>query len=337
MNSIKAKLIRWGLAIVGIVFAFLALLSLLHMGAAFGLYAALAKWATVRLGLDYYAANTLAVALTSVILILLPNIPGILLPVRHRLRIAGVVVGITAAVGALVYTVGRDVYFDRTTGEPLRYYADTPDGRVFSFTPGFEPRYGIEFKPYTRDAVNREIEQKRREQSRQLERQKQEEEARRQQAIEAQRREADALRQQELERQRQEMAEARKQQAEESERQLELKRLEAAERQQALEQQRLEAQEQARQADEQRRLAEQQRQQEEAESRRREAERQRQEAQAQRQRQLEEEREQRQRDEQREAARRQEEEAERARKAERNRKIFSEAQRLADRWLRRKP
>src|SRR5713101_5758896 len=45
-------------------------------------------------------------------------------------------------------------YFNPSTGEPLRWYAKLPDGRIDMFTlPGFHPTYGMKLLPATAEAV----------------------------------------------------------------------------------------------------------------------------------------------------------------------------------------
>ena len=63
----------------------------------------------------------------------------------------GAAVGVQILICVSIYTLGRGVCFDRRTGKPLCYFADAPNGRVWSYTPGFEPISGKEFKIYTRE------------------------------------------------------------------------------------------------------------------------------------------------------------------------------------------
>jgi len=63
----------------------------------------------------------------------------------------GAVVGIQVLICTSVYTVGSGVCFDRRTGKPLCWFTDTPAGRVWSYTPGFDPVSGNRFEFYTRE------------------------------------------------------------------------------------------------------------------------------------------------------------------------------------------
>ncbi len=145
------RLILTGLTILVVLFVFLAFL---RVGIGFWLYSKIDTWATVRLGLDYYAAQLVTTIIVAVVAILLPSFAWYSLLGKQKASGTAAMIGGQALVFLLVYTVGQDVYFDRSTGKPLRYYTDTPDGRQFSFTPGFDPKYGIEFKPYTKEIAN---------------------------------------------------------------------------------------------------------------------------------------------------------------------------------------
>src|SRR5437899_8599914 len=51
-------------------------------------------------------------------------------------------------------SVPETQYFNPSTGEPLRWYAKLPDGRIDMFTlPGFHPTYGMKLLPATAEAV----------------------------------------------------------------------------------------------------------------------------------------------------------------------------------------
>ena len=316
------RTVKFVIATVSSVLAIIALLSVLRAGFAFWLYSHIGQWVTVRLGLDYYAAELLTVALTTAVMFMIPGFGSLIISRRKRLVSAALVIGGYLVMCALVYTVGRNVYFNRVTGEPLRYYADTPQGREFSFTPGFHPRYGIPFKPYTQAVVQEELRQMRLQ-----------EEKRRKAEAEEQRRAAEEQKQREI---------------------AEQKRLEAEQRRQEEERRRAEAEAQRQQELEQQRLADEARRKEELESQQREAEAQRQhemalksleaqrqaderasEIQRQRLEAEERQRERRERQRQEEEKRRRDEEA-RRRREETTRKVVGAAQEI-EKLIRRKP
>ena len=258
---------------VAMIVGLVLLVSLLRLGLAVYLYATIARWATSQLGLDYYPAELVGVAFSSLIMFFVPGLGSFIFSRKKRLASAALVVGGYLVVCLLVYTVGRDTYFNQNTGEPLRYYAETPEGIVFSFLPGYDPKWGIERRPYTREVAQEILrrkqmaeEQKRKAElgaERRLEAERRAEEARllKEQEAEGQRAEAESKRQYELE-QRRLQAQAEKEQREyewqqaEAERQHEIEKKQL-EKEQLLEEQRLaDERERARRAEIERQQAE---------------------------------------------------------------------------------
>ena len=131
--------------------ALLALLALLRIGLYAWLYSSVEDWVTVRLGFDYYAAQLAATLMVTVVSFVLPTLAWYLVLGRKQYWGAGLIVGGQALVFLLMYSVGAQVCFDRRTGAPQCYYADTTQGRVWSRTPGFDPQSGQAFKLYTRE------------------------------------------------------------------------------------------------------------------------------------------------------------------------------------------
>jgi hypothetical protein len=128
------------------------LLSTLRIGLVAWFYSAVTSWTTLRLGLDSEASHFVAVSATVVFALCLPSLIWMLVG-RKQILGATLVVGFQAVVFALAFSVGRDVCFARNSGAALCYYADTPDGRVISRTPGADPKFGIPFRLLTSDLV----------------------------------------------------------------------------------------------------------------------------------------------------------------------------------------
>lgn len=141
---------RWLLLSFSIGFVLIILFSVLRIGFVIGLYNYFAQWMTVHLGFDYYLANLAGALAAAVMTLILPSILWYLIAGRRKPQAVAAIAGSLAVICIMIYTVGGDVYFNRTTGEPLRYYTDNAEGqRVFSFTPGFDPKSGRKFEPYT--------------------------------------------------------------------------------------------------------------------------------------------------------------------------------------------
>lgn len=277
----------------------LILLAVLRIGLVYWLYSTAEDWVTVRLGLDYYTAQLATTIFVSIFAAFLPTLAWYVLIGRKRLWGAVAMIGGQAMICLLVYTVGCNVCFDRRTGAPLCYYADTLKGRVWSYTPGFDPESGQPFKLYTREIKDKEDAQHRKQTEENEIRQKEEQSRRdaisRQQQAELQEREEAASRREEVERKKQEIARQeqqiaqqkladdaqRQRERDQKERDAEDRRQQELERQkQAGEAQRLQQIEQRRRDEEirreeeleHRRQVDQQRRQREAEERDREAE-----------------------------------------------------------------
>lgn len=112
-------------------------------------------WVSGHLGLDFYIAAAVAAAvLAAVPFVGISAIAGVLLHVpTKRSLLAGA--GAAAIAAVAIYTVGADACFDRITGAPLRYYAETPNGIAFSTRPGFDPQFGTEYRPITVETAAR--------------------------------------------------------------------------------------------------------------------------------------------------------------------------------------
>jgi hypothetical protein len=151
IDQTRLKLTRYFLTGITVLLILFLLLAFARIGFIFWLWSTVETWVTVRLGLDYYAAQLVTTIVVSLVTILLPSLAWFVLLGKKQLWGTGAMIGGQTLVFILVYTVGSGVCFDRRTGAPLCWYADTPEGRQFSFTPGFHPKYGIEYKQYTRE------------------------------------------------------------------------------------------------------------------------------------------------------------------------------------------
>lgn len=145
------KLSRTVLTISAVAVGGIFLLVFFYLGFSYIFYAAVENWVTTRLGLDYYLAQLFSTIIVIGLTAILPMLAWYLIFGKQKLYGALVLIGIQAGICLLVYTVGLKVCFDRKTGKPLCYFADTAKGRVWSFTPGFEPESGKPFKIYTRE------------------------------------------------------------------------------------------------------------------------------------------------------------------------------------------
>jgi hypothetical protein len=153
-----AKLLAIGVAAL---FALFALLAVLQFGFIYAIYRMVDDWAAVRLGFDIYVSNLIATAFTCVFSVLAPTLAWYLALGRRKAAGIGAIVGLQIVICIAVYTVGSGVCFDRRTGEPLCWFTDTPRGRIWSYSPGFDPVSGHRFRRYTREIRDAEEKAKR--------------------------------------------------------------------------------------------------------------------------------------------------------------------------------
>ena len=147
MKSLKKKGLIVSAVVVGLIF----LGAFFYFGFSYIFYSFIENWVTSRLGLDYYFARLFSIIIVIVLTAVFPMLAWYLIFGKQRLYGALALIGIQAGICLLVYTVGGNVCFDRRTGKPLCYFADTERGRVWSYTPGFEPTSGKPFRLYTRE------------------------------------------------------------------------------------------------------------------------------------------------------------------------------------------
>lgn len=150
-------------ALIGLtaVLGLFVLLAFLRFGFVYWIYATVENWVTERLGFDYYLAQLTTTAVVSVFTLLLPTLAWYVFLGKRKAWGVGAMIGAQALMCASVYTLGSRVCFDRRTGKPLCYYADGGrQGRIWSYTPGFDPESGREFRLYTREIKESEDGQK---------------------------------------------------------------------------------------------------------------------------------------------------------------------------------
>ena len=144
---------------VTVLFALFVLLAFLQFGFIYAVYALVEEWVAVRLGFDYYVSNLAATVFTSVFSLLVPTLGWYIFLGREKAWGIGAIVGLQVLICASVYTIGSGVCFDRRTGKPLCWFADTSSGRVWSYTSGYDPASGKRFEIYTREIKEAEDKQ----------------------------------------------------------------------------------------------------------------------------------------------------------------------------------
>lgn len=144
------------LGILSVIIFIAVLISLGRLGTAYGVFTSVFTWSHVSLGLDSYPAVAVSSILTGVILLCIPYAIWFFLFGKKRQNAIILIAGSTALIAIITHVVGKNVRFDRTTGEAMKFYADTPDGRIVSESPGYDPKYGVKYQPYTPKAAAEE-------------------------------------------------------------------------------------------------------------------------------------------------------------------------------------
>lgn len=155
-NDLTSEIARVLFGLISIVMVIFVVVSLARMGTAYGVYTSTYDWAHVSLGLDHYLAVAAASILTSIILLGLPNAIWFFLYGKKRKNAIVLLAGSIALMALITHCAGKDVRFDRRTGTATKYYADTPEGRTTSASTGYDPKYGVQYKPYTPEAAAKE-------------------------------------------------------------------------------------------------------------------------------------------------------------------------------------
>ncbi|OPY74538.1 MAG: hypothetical protein A4E65_03813 [Syntrophorhabdus sp. PtaU1.Bin153] len=159
-SPIIEKILKYAVISISILFLIFILLSIFKVGLVFWFYDRVFDWISARLGFDYYLAHFVALSMTAIFSSMYPYLMWTFLIGRYKLQTTLAIIAASGIMCLLVYTVGGDVYFDRQTGQPLKWYADTPEGRTFSNSPGYDKKFGIKLKPYTTETAQREGEAK---------------------------------------------------------------------------------------------------------------------------------------------------------------------------------
>jgi hypothetical protein len=113
------------------------------------------SWVTTNLGMDFFAAEAVAVLLTAAAISAIPSFVLFFLFGVRRKQVGLAAVILTTVGAGSVYTVGRNTCFDRETGKARRYYAITPNGPKFSSKPGYDPQFRTPYVPITPEAATK--------------------------------------------------------------------------------------------------------------------------------------------------------------------------------------
>ena len=104
-------------------------------------------------GLDIVFSRMVAAVLTVMTLLFLPWIASIFLFGTRKVELSVVAVILIIGGALIIYHGSADVFFDRATGQPAKYYVKTLEGFRFSNAPDFDPKFGVKYKPINAEII----------------------------------------------------------------------------------------------------------------------------------------------------------------------------------------
>ena len=145
MASATKVVLALVVCVVGVI-AFVAISKILGI---YWLYGLFLSQVVSMFGLDIVFSRMVAAVLTVITLLLIPWIASYFLFGTRKTELSVVAVLVIIGGALIVYHGSAGVFFDRATGQPVKYYVKTLDGFTFSNGPDFDPQFGVQFKPIT--------------------------------------------------------------------------------------------------------------------------------------------------------------------------------------------
>ncbi len=144
------KYFFFSLAILAGLFVLLALMKVLFV---YQIYSFMLEKIITTFGLDLMLSRVVAIFISVVTILVLPWVISFLLFGRRKKELF-IVSALAIAVCFLgLYYGTTDVFFDRSTGKPIKFYIKTLEGFKFSSTDDFDPKFGIKYKPITAEII----------------------------------------------------------------------------------------------------------------------------------------------------------------------------------------
>ncbi|MFH1173471.1 MAG: hypothetical protein V1692_02990 [bacterium] len=104
-------------------------------------------------GLDIVFSRMIAALLTIITLLFAPWLVFHYLLGTRKLELSLTSVVLIIGGALIIYHGSANVFFDRATGQPVKYYVKTLEGFKFSNTPDFDPMVGVKYKPINADII----------------------------------------------------------------------------------------------------------------------------------------------------------------------------------------
>lgn len=129
------------------------LLVILNLGGFYLTYVNVHEYISTYLGFSSYVTMFTSTILVLISYFAVPTVIACLMFGVYRKEALIWISGAMLFVVIALHIFGKDVNFDQKTGKAIKYYADTPYGRVVSYTKGFDPKTGQELKQMTPETI----------------------------------------------------------------------------------------------------------------------------------------------------------------------------------------
>lgn len=147
----KAK--RVAFIVVGGLISLLIILILFRLTTIYAVYSFALQKVSSIFGLDQMLSRAIAVGVTSISILITPWVVGYVFFGRRKVEvtIAGSLIAIAFCFA--IYFGTENVFFDRETGQPAKYYIKTTSGYKFSSQADTDPVFGVKYKPINQEVI----------------------------------------------------------------------------------------------------------------------------------------------------------------------------------------
>jgi len=143
------KVLKYAFVFLAIILGLIIFLTLMKALFVYGLYSFFLEKIYTTFGMDVMLARVIAVFAAVITLLALPWIISFLLFGRRKKEMFLLASAVTAVCFLGLYYGTANVFFDRTTGQPIKYYIKTLEGFKFSSKGDYDPVIGDRFKAIT--------------------------------------------------------------------------------------------------------------------------------------------------------------------------------------------
>ena len=151
--SFWPRMLKYALIFCSIAIGLLVLVAIMKIWFIHSMYFFYLGKIVSAFGLDLLLSKVIAVFATVISILLLPWVISFLFLGRKKIELIIAVSIIFSICSLALYYGTNNVFFDRATGKPAKYYIKTIDGFKFSSSPNYDSRFGIKYKPINGDVI----------------------------------------------------------------------------------------------------------------------------------------------------------------------------------------